>query len=148
MSLARHATHKHRARSSAGIKRSKIGFCSKFITYFAISRCRSALSSIITTTTAKTRALATSHPPTPTLGATQPSLKGEKDQETDHPGSPLEPSTPSGLTSNQDELNPPLENRLNSPKGFNDGQRFEFQYFIGNSKVLPRGLSRQHDCVW
>ncbi|MDP6722057.1 MAG: hypothetical protein QGF59_25535, partial [Pirellulaceae bacterium] len=47
-----------------------------------------------------------------------------KDQETDHPKPPLEPSTPSGLTSNQDEPDPPLENRLNSPKGLDDGQLF------------------------
>ena len=30
-------------------------------------------------------------------------------------------TTPSGLTSNQDEPDPPLENRLNSPKGLDDG---------------------------
>ena len=50
--------------------------------------------------------------------------KETKNQETDHPKPPLEPSTPSRLTSNQDELDPPLENRLNSPKGFDDGQNF------------------------
>ena len=34
--------------------------------------------------------------------------KRKKDQKTDHPKPPLEPSTPSGLTSNKDEPDPPL----------------------------------------
>ena len=36
------------------------------------------------------------------------SRKEKKDQKTDHPKPPLEPSTPSGLTSNKDEPDPPL----------------------------------------
>ena len=32
----------------------------------------------------------------------------KKDQKTDHPKPPLEPSTPSGLTSNKDQPDPPL----------------------------------------
>ena len=50
------------------------------------------------------------------------SRKEEKDQEPDNPKPPLEPSEQSGLTSNKDEPNPPLRNRLNSPKCFDDGQ--------------------------
>ena len=41
---------------------------------------------------------------------------------THQPKPPLEPSTPGGLTANQDELNPPLENTLICPKCFDDGQ--------------------------
>jgi len=47
--------------------------------------------------------------------------KEGKDQETDHPKTPLEPSTQSGLTSNQDEPDPLLQNRLRRPKCLDDG---------------------------
>ena len=40
-----------------------------------------------------------------------------QNRQTDHPKQPLEPSTPSGLTLNQDELGPPVRNRLKCPKG-------------------------------
>ncbi|MDP7652768.1 MAG: hypothetical protein QGF38_13810, partial [Rhodospirillales bacterium] len=46
----------------------------------------------------------------------------KKDQENDHPEAPLETSTPSGLTSNQDEPDPQLSNRLRRPNCFDDGQ--------------------------
>ncbi|HJM51255.1 MAG TPA: hypothetical protein QGF63_15605, partial [Alphaproteobacteria bacterium] len=45
-----------------------------------------------------------------------------EDQKTDRSKTPLEPSTTSGLTSNQDEPDPPVKNRLNSPECFDDGQ--------------------------
>ena len=51
-------------------------------------------------------------------------LQEGKDQETDHPKTPLEPSTQSGLTSNQDEPDPLLQNRLSCPKCLDDGQAF------------------------
>ncbi|MDP6405815.1 MAG: hypothetical protein QF797_11465, partial [Alphaproteobacteria bacterium] len=44
-----------------------------------------------------------------------------EDQKTDRSKTPLEPSTTSGLTSNQDEPDPPVKNRLNSPECFDDG---------------------------
>ncbi|MDP7242806.1 MAG: hypothetical protein QF639_08590, partial [Rhodospirillales bacterium] len=47
----------------------------------------------------------------------------KKDQENDHPEAPLETSTPSGLTSNQDEPDPLLSNRLRRPNCFDDGHR-------------------------
>jgi hypothetical protein len=53
-------------------------------------------------------------------GGTWPSLKRVKDQKTDNPKPPLEPSTQSGITSNQDEPDPPLRNRLMRPKCFDD----------------------------
>ena len=65
-----------RARSSAGTKHLRTGSCSKIIIYQAISKCRSAPSSIITTTIATTRALATLRPPMSTSGVTRRSLKG------------------------------------------------------------------------
>ncbi|HJP21407.1 MAG TPA: hypothetical protein QF861_07590, partial [Alphaproteobacteria bacterium] len=46
-----------------------------------------------------------------------------EDQKTDRSKTPLEPSTTSGLTSNQDEPDPPVKNRLNSPECFDDGQQ-------------------------
>ncbi|MDP7652753.1 MAG: hypothetical protein QGF38_13735, partial [Rhodospirillales bacterium] len=48
----------------------------------------------------------------------------KKDQENDHPEAPLETSTPSGLTSNQDEPDPQLSNRLRRPNCFDDGHTF------------------------
>ena len=55
-----------------GIKRSRIGSCWKTTIYRATSKTRSASSSIIITTTVTTRALETSHQPTPTSGVTPP----------------------------------------------------------------------------
>ena len=46
--------------------------------------------------------------PTPRWTLHRTSRKVKKDQKTDHPKPPLEPSTPSGLTSNKDEPDPPL----------------------------------------
>ncbi|MDG2480023.1 MAG: hypothetical protein P8Q36_04025, partial [Alphaproteobacteria bacterium] len=52
--------------------------------------------------------------------------KEGKDQKTHHPNPPLEPSTTSGLTSNPDEPDTQLENKLTRPKCFDDGQRSKF----------------------
>ena len=41
---------------------------------------------------------------------------------TDHPKPPLELSTTSGITSNLDEPDPPIGNRIICPKSFDDGQ--------------------------
>ena len=62
-----------------------------------------------------------SRPQIPTSGVMLRYRKEEKDQETDHPKTPLEPSTQSGLTSNQDEPDPLLQNKLGRPKCFDDG---------------------------
>jgi hypothetical protein len=40
----------------------------------------------------------------------------EKNLETDHPKLPLEPSRPSGITSNLNEPDPPIGNRVTCPK--------------------------------
>ena len=45
----------------------------------------------------------------------------KKIKKTDDPETPLEPSAKSGLTSNQGEPDPPLQNRLRRPKDFDDG---------------------------
>ena len=54
--------------------------------------------------------------------ATRKNGKATNNQKTNHPKPPLEISTPSGLTANQDESDPPLENTLTCPKCFDDGQ--------------------------
>ena len=56
-----------------------------------------------------------------TTGVTPPSSKREKNQETDYPKPPLEPSTTSGITSNPDEPDPPIGKRIICPKSFDDG---------------------------
>ena len=117
----RHTTHKLRARSNAGTKHSRIECCLRITFYRVISRCRSATSSIITIITATMRVSTISRPQIPTSGVMLRYRKEEKDQETDHPKTPLEPSTQSGLTSNQDEPDPLLQSRLGRPKCFDDG---------------------------
>ena len=46
----------------------------------------------------------------------------EKIKKSDNPKPPLESPPTSGLTSNRDEPDPPLRNRLNSPECFDGGQ--------------------------
>ena len=67
-----------RVRSSAGIKPPRTRSCWKTIFCLVTLKTRSASSSIITITTATTRASITSHRPTPTSGVTPPLSKGGK----------------------------------------------------------------------
>ncbi|MDP7650730.1 MAG: hypothetical protein QGF38_03390, partial [Rhodospirillales bacterium] len=63
----------------------------------------------------------------------------KKDQENDHPEAPLETSTPSGLTSNQDEPDPQLSNRLRRPNCFDDGH----WYIERHGPSLQAGRNRK-----
>ena len=97
--------------------------CSKIIIYQAISKTRSGPSSITITTTATTRTSTTSHPLTPTPGRHTAIIeRRQKIKKLTIQNRRLNHHQQSRLTSNQDEPKPPLENRLNSPKCFDDGQ--------------------------
>ena len=72
----------------------------------------------------------------------------ERRQKTHHPKPPLESSTAGGLTANQDELNPPLENTLICPKCFDDGHFEVTSPKVISSMKLHRHVVFSQKTVW
>ena len=66
--------------------------------------------------------------------------KRKKDQKTDHPKPPLEPSKPSGLTSNKDEPDPPYETRSTVPFVLMGGSNKKYEKWSNGMWVTDSGV--------
>ncbi len=116
-----HTTHKLRARSNAGTKHSRIECCLRITFYRVISRCRSATIIDHYNNHRYHESLNNITPADTHFGRDAAIIERRKKIKKLTTQTPLEPSTQSGLTSNQDEPDPLLQNRLGRPKCFDDG---------------------------